>query len=154
MSVEVALRREISSENLESGLLGRFIPLRWIDNGKEILIMASIKPGSHSSLEERRERRAEMAQALARGGMEGVHVISLEQAEEVLTPRRMEILDVLSHGEYESVRGLARELGRDKGQVSRDLGLLAEHGIVTFDTDGRSKSPRLGQEHVVIEPIV
>jgi len=116
--------------------------------------MASIKPGSHISPEERRERRAEMARALARGGMEGVHVISLEQADEVLTPRRKEILEVLSKDEYESVRGLARELGRDKGQVSRDLGLLAEHGIVTFDTDGRSKSPRLGQEHVVVEPVV
>ena len=38
--------------------------------------------------------------------------------------------------------------------VASDPGLLAEHGIVTFDTDGRSKSPRLGQEHVVVEPIV
>jgi predicted transcriptional regulator len=116
--------------------------------------MASIQPDSYSSPEERRERRAEMARALARGGMEGVHVISLEQAEEVLTPRRTEIIDALSYGEYESVRGLARALHRDKGQVSRDLGLLAEHGIVTFDTDGRSKSPRLAQEHVVIEPVV
>jgi predicted transcriptional regulator len=144
----------ISSETPNSRLLGRFIPLWLIYNGKEISTMASIKPGSHISPEERRERRAEMARALARGGMEGVHVISLEQADEVLTPRRKEILEVLSKDEYESVRGLARELGRDKGQVSRDLGLLAEHGIVTFDTDGRSKSPRLGQEHVIVEPVV
>jgi predicted transcriptional regulator len=86
--------------------------------------------------------------------MTGVHVITLEQADEVLTPRRKEIIEVLGHGEYDSVRGLARELGRDKGQVSRDLGLLAEHGIVTFDTNGRSKSPRLAQEHIVIEPVV
>jgi predicted transcriptional regulator len=95
-----------------------------------------------------------MARALARGGMEGVHIITLEQAKEILSPRRKEIIETLSHEQYNSVRGLARHLGRDKGQVSRDLSLLAEHGIVTFDTDGRSKSPRLVQEHVVIEPVV
>jgi predicted transcriptional regulator len=112
------------------------------------------KSTSYSSEDERIERRSEMARALARGGMEGVHVLTLEQAEKVLTPKRQEIVEALGHGEYESVRALARELGRDKGQVSRDLGDLAEHGIVTFETDGRSKSPRLTQEHIVIEPIV
>lgn len=109
---------------------------------------------SERSDAERREHRAEMARALARGGMEGVHVITLEQADEILTPRRQELIEVLDHAEYESVRSLARDLERDKGQVSRDLSLLAEHGVVTFDIDGRSKRPRLAQEHVVIEPVV
>lgn len=103
---------------------------------------------------QRQDRRAEMARALARGGMEGVHVLSLEQAEEVLTPKRQQIVEALSEEEFESVRALARELGRDKGQVSRDLKLLAEHAIVSFETDGRSKRPYLTQEHVVVEPIV
>lgn len=114
----------------------------------------STKPTSYSSEAARSERRSEMARALARGGMEGVHILTLEQAEEVLSPKRQEIVEALGQGAYESVRALARELGRDKGQVSRDLGVLAEHGIVTFETDGRSKSPRLTQEHVIIEPIV
>lgn len=104
--------------------------------------------------EERARRRSEMARALARGGMEDVKILSLEEADEILTPKRQEIVEALSQGEYDSVRGLARELERDKGQVSRDLGTLAEHGIVTYDTDGRSKSPRLTQERVVVEPIV
>lgn len=116
--------------------------------------MSSLGTHNDSSDDERRDRRAEMARALARGGMDGVHVISLEQAAEVVTPRRQEIIETLGRGEYESVRELARVLDRDKGQVSRDLGLLAEHGIVRFETEGRSKSPRLAQEHVVIEPIV
>lgn len=116
--------------------------------------MAALSTHSGGDDDERRERRAEMARALARGGMDGIHVITLEQAVEVVTPRRHEIIETLVRGEFESVRGLARELDRDKGQVSRDLGLLAEHGLVTFDTDGRSKSPRFAQEHVVIEPIV
>lgn len=116
--------------------------------------MSTLSPDSGSTDAERRERRAEMARALARGGMEGVHVITLEQADEILTPRRQELIAALGQGEYDSVRGLARALERDKGQVSRDLGLLAEHGVVTFDTDGRAKRPRLAQEHVVIEPVV
>jgi len=106
------------------------------------------------SPEQRQARRAEMATALARGGMEGVHVLSLEQADEVLTPKRQEIIEALGHGEYESVRQLARELDRDKGQVSRDLTVLSTHAIITYEEDGRSKSPRLTQDHVVVEPIV
>lgn len=112
------------------------------------------KTTSFRSEEERAKRRSEMARALARGGIEDVKILSLEEADELLTPKRQEIVEALSQGEYESVRGLARALDRDKGQVSRDLGTLAEHGIVTYDTDGRSKSPRLTQERVVIEPIV
>lgn len=94
-----------------------------------------------------------MARALARGGMEGVQVLSLETAQDVLTPKRYEIIELLSSEEVESVRALARRLGRDKGQVSRDLAALAEHSIIEYDTDGRSKSPRLTQEHLVIEPL-
>jgi predicted transcriptional regulator len=116
--------------------------------------MADTKPRGHISPDERLELRSEMARALARGGMDGVHVLTLEQAEEILTPRRQELIEILSESSFDSVRSLASELKRDKGQVSRDLSLLAEHGIVTFETDGRSKSPRLTQEHVVIEPVV
>lgn len=115
--------------------------------------MATTKTGFGSEAE-RVQRRSEMARALARGGMEGVKILSLEEADEVLTPKRHELVRALSRDEYGSVRSLARELDRDKAQVSRDLGTLAEHGIVTFETDGRSKRPELTQEHVVVEPFV
>lgn len=130
-----------------------FMILRYLHNGERVSIM-SAKSTSDSSEEARSERRSEMARALARGGMDGVHILTLKQAEKVLSPKRQEIVETLGQDKYESVRALARDLGRDKGQVSRELGLLAEHGIVTFETDGRSKSPRLAQEHVIIEPIV
>lgn len=99
------------------------------------------------------DRRAEMARALARGGMENVQIISLESAEKVLTPKRKEIIRTLREEEIDSVRGLARHLDRDKGQVSRDLQVLAEHAVIHYETDGRSKAPRLTQEHIVIEPV-
>ena len=113
----------------------------------------AIQSTDSGSGRDRTALRAEMARALARGGMEGVQVISLEQAEEVLTPKRREIIDRLREDDYDSVRALARALDRDKGHVSRDLGVLSEHAIIAYETDGRSKSPRLTQEHLVVEPI-
>ena len=116
--------------------------------------MSTVQFSTTGSEEERVERRAEMARALARGGMEGVQVLSLETAQRVLTPKRYEIIDVLSREDVASVRALARRLDRDKAQVSRDLQDLAEYGIIRYDTDGRAKRPRLTQEQVVIEPLV
>ncbi|WP_435158907.1 helix-turn-helix domain-containing protein [Haladaptatus sp. DFWS20] len=95
-----------------------------------------------------------MARALARGGMEGVHVLSHESAAEILTPKRRDLITYLAENEVASVRDLARQLDRDKGQVSRDLETLARHGVISFETDGRAKKPYLQHEHVVVEPIV
>lgn len=96
-----------------------------------------------------------MARALALGGMEDVHVLSLESAEKILTPKRKEIIRTLREEEkIASVRELARRLDRDKAQVSRDLQVLAEHAVIHYEVDGRAKAPRLSQEHIVVEPIV
>jgi len=104
--------------------------------------------------EERTERRREMAQALAKGGMNGVHVLTHESAQKVLTPRRIELLHKIRDTEPESVRKLAREVDRDHGQVSRDLETLATHALVTFETDGRRKRPIVCHDRVVVEPIL
>ncbi len=111
-------------------------------------------PQESEDSDSRITRRKQMARALARGGMTGVQVLSHESAERVLTGKRRELVDVLAREEVESVRGLARRLGRDKGQVSRDLKVLAEHGVVDFDESGRAKRPYLQHDHVVVEPIV
>ncbi len=102
---------------------------------------------------ERREKRAKMARSLARGGMEGVQVLSFESAERVLTEKRRELIETLRSEDVESVRQLAELLARDKGQVSRDLGVLAEHGVIRYEEDGRAKRPYLVQEHIVVEPL-
>lgn len=103
--------------------------------------------------ETRVERRKQMARALARGGMTDVRVLSHESAERVLTQKRRELIAVLTDQTVGSVRDLARRVERDKGQVSRDLGVLAEHGVVDFEETGREKRPYLQHEHVVVEPI-
>lgn len=104
--------------------------------------------------ESRVERRKQMARALARGGMTGVQVLSHESAERVLTEKRRELVTVLANEDVESVRALARHVGRDKGHVSRDLKVLAEHGVVDFDDEGRARRPYIQHDHVVVEPIV
>lgn len=103
--------------------------------------------------EARAARRARMARALARGGMEGVQVLSFESAEKVLTPKRRELIETLRTEDVESVRHLARCVDRDKGQVSRDLGVLAEHGVIQYEENGRAKRPHLVQEYLTVEPI-
>jgi predicted transcriptional regulator len=106
-----------------------------------------------SDAEVRVERRKQMARALARSGMTDVQVLSHESAERVLTPKRRELVAVLTDETVESVRGLARRVERDKGQVSRDLKVLAEHGVVDFEKTGREKQPYLQHDHLVVEPI-
>ena len=111
------------------------------------------EPVSRSEEASRRKRRKKMARALAKGGMTGVYVLSHESAERVLTEKRRELIDVLRREEVESVRDLARRVERDKAQVSRDLRVLAKHGVVNFEDSGRKKRPYLENDHLVVEPI-
>ena len=99
------------------------------------------------------KRRQEMARALARGGVDDSHIISYQSAHEVLTPRRREIIDTLNEETPDSVRALSRTLDRDKAAVSRDLGVLAEHNLVTYEEEGSAKRPVLVSENVVVEPV-
>ena len=116
--------------------------------------MSSLHTTPYGTDDERTARRAELARALARGGMDNVQIISVETARAALTPKRAELIDALRRDPPASVRALARRVERDKAQVSRDLQLLAEHGLIEYDTDGRAKRPRLSQRHVVVEPLV
>lgn len=100
------------------------------------------------------ETRREYAMSLAQDGYQRIHVLSLADAGEVLTNRRIEIIEALRQNDYPSVRGLARDFDRDQGAVSRDLSLLARHGITTLERDGNAKRPVLREGTVVVEPLV
>lgn len=102
----------------------------------------------------RAEKRARIARALAKEGFEDVYVLDRESAERVLTEKRTEVLDRVRADDVRSVRSLARELGRDKGAVSRDLDVLAEHDLVEYRTDGSRKIPDVKHETVIVEPVV
>jgi len=68
----------------------------------------------------------------------------------VLTPKRREVIETLRAEDIESVRDLARKVGRDKGQVSRDLGVLLEHSINSYEEDGCVKRLYLVQDHIAV----
>lgn len=102
----------------------------------------------------RTEKRAEMARALSQAGFDDVLVLDRESAESVLTPKRRELLDRIEEGDIRSIRGLAADLDRDKGAVSKDLDLLFEHDLVIYDSEKNRKIPRPKHETVVVEPIL
>jgi len=87
-------------------------------------------------------------------GEEVPHVVNFEdrtRLRELLTDRRMELLEEVMEHPPESIRELASRLDRDVHDVHNDLYLLAEHDIVHFEEDGRAKKPYVPYDTVRIE---
>lgn len=70
---------------------------------------------------------------------------------ELLTPRRMELLEAVMEEPPDSMRDLADRLDRDIHDVHTDLHLLADYRIIYFREDGRAKKPYVPYETVRIE---
>ena len=104
---------------------------------------------------------AERAQAAAieraerwEQGEEVSHVVNFEdrvRLRQLLTDRRMELLEAVMQHPPESIRALADRLDRDVHDVHDDLYLLAEYEIVHFEADGRAKRPYVPYDTVRIE---
>lgn len=99
-------------------------------------------------------KRIDYLTRLVAGGFHDVHVIRKSTAEQVLTEKRLELLEEISEGGVSSVRELARQVDRDVSIVSRDLKILSEADVVEFEDHGNSKRPQLAHENILIEPIV
>lgn len=104
---------------------------------------------------------AEQAQAAAidraerwEKGEEVPHVVNFEdrtRLRQLLTNRRMELLEVVMDHSPESIRALADRLERDVHDVHGDLYLLAEYNIIHFEEDGRAKRPYVPYDTVRLE---
>lgn len=69
----------------------------------------------------------------------------------ILTRQRLRLLRVLrQEGPVESVTRLSERLGRDQGQVSRDLAYLEGWGLVELERDGRSKTVRAPDRPILL----
>lgn len=82
------------------------------------------------------------------------HVVNFEdraRLRELLTDRRMELLEAVMEHPPESIRGLANCLGRDVHDVHDDLYLLADYDIIHFEEEGRVKKPYVPYDTVRIE---
>ena len=107
------------------------------------------------SAEERPEqRRVRFYRALRDAGYNDLTIIRREDVADEFNHRHFAIIDYLREESADSVRDLARELGLDKGDVSEDIQFLSRLEIVTCETDGRAKIPRLKKNHVFVEPLV
>jgi len=87
-------------------------------------------------------------------GEEVPHVVNFEdrsRLRELLTDRRMELLEAVMEQRPESIRDLAGRLDRDVHDVHSDLHLLAEYEIVHFEENGRAKRPYVPYDTVRIE---
>jgi predicted transcriptional regulator len=98
--------------------------------------------------------RFTVAEALGDAGFGDILVLSHEAAARALTESRREILETLATADFESQGKLARHLGRDPGNVGRDIDVLVDEGLVDRVQNGRAKKPVLTHDTYVVEPIV
>ena len=104
---------------------------------------------------------AEQAQAAAieraeqwEDGEEVPHVVNFQdraRLRQLLTDRRMELLEAVMEQPPESIRALADRLDRDVHDVHDDLHLLAEYDVIHFEENGRAKKPYVPYDTVRIE---
>lgn len=66
---------------------------------------------------------------------------SIADVRQLLTDRRVEVMRAIMTDTPASISGLADRLDRNYADVHGDVQVLAEHHIVYFETDGRSKRP-------------
>jgi predicted transcriptional regulator len=104
---------------------------------------------------------AEQAQAAAieraerwENGEEVPHVTNFQdrsRLRQLLTDRRMGLLEEVMEHPPESIRALADRLDRDVHDVHDDLHLLTEYDIIYFEENGRAKKPYVPYDTVRIE---
>jgi len=98
--------------------------------------------------------KTEFVRRLTEGGFSDFIVIDRDAAESILTDRRLELLETVRDGGFDSVTDLADTLDRDTAAVSRDLDFLYEHDLIEYEQEGSRKVPSLKHESVLVEPIL
>lgn len=82
------------------------------------------------------------------------HSVSFEdptKLRKILTEKRIELIQFLMDNEVGSTSELAEKLDRGIKEVSEDIQLLEEYGIVKLEKDGRSKKPSVPYEKIDID---
>jgi len=106
------------------------------------------------SIQTKTSKKIAFQKELAKTDLDDIHTIRKETARTVLTDARMELIDVISTGDVESVRDLARRVERNVSIVSRDLSVLYEADIIEYEEEGRSKRPILAHSNILVSPVV
>ena len=91
---------------------------------------------------------------LTTGGVADEAVRSFEKIADVrqlLTDRRVEVMRAIMAETPESISDLTDRLDRNYADVHGDVQVLADHHVVYFDTDGRSKRPVIPYDRVHLD---
>ena len=108
---------------------------------------------SAKSFEEFKEDSLDKIEEFEEGG-EVPHSVSFEdptKLRKVLTEKRIELIQFLISNDVESTSNLAKKLDRGVKEVSEDIRLLEEYGIVKVEKEGRSKRPSVPYEKIDID---
>lgn len=76
---------------------------------------------------------------------------SIADVRQLLTDRRVEVMRAIIFETPDSISELADRLDRNYADVHSDVQVLADHHIVYFDTDGRSKRPVIPYDRVHLD---
>ena len=105
-------------------------------------------------MQEKVSGRLDVARSKEEDGEKDVLVLRFETAEEVLTPKRRELISSLQNNDIGSVTELSELVDRDLGRVSKDLKKLYEADVIEFRKDGNSKVPEIKHDTIDFEPIM
>lgn len=76
--------------------------------------------------------------------------LSKEEKEQLLTPKRIQLLKTIRKSDGLSVSEIAEKVGRDTAAVSRDLKTLSHHDIIDLVRSGHRKEANVVASHIVI----
>ena len=78
-------------------------------------------------------------------------VEDVTQLRELLSPRRLELIDAIATDPPSSISALADRLGRNYSDVHSDVSLLVGYNIAILVEEGRAKRPVIPYDEVVIK---
>lgn len=80
---------------------------------------------------------------------EALVFLDLHTLLQVVTEKRVEIIELIAKQNPHSIQQIANMTGRQKQAVDRDIKILEKYGIVELVPEGRDKIPRLMKRIVV-----
>ncbi len=80
------------------------------------------------------------------GSQSSILIMDLGTLSKVLTPAREELLKIITEKKPKTVGELVSEAGRPEESVSRDLRILQNYGFISFERQGRQKTPKIAKK--------
>lgn len=101
---------------------------------------------------ENQETREFIDRVLKRTPEESVNIIPSDLAREIMTEKKLEILETVQEEDVTGIRDLARKVERDPSTVKKDLDKLWKYGLINYKEEGNRKKPVRTADKIVIEP--